>query len=191
MAVLKYFIDVNALREDSFVLGTKIVADGFIPDFMVALWRGGAPIACCIHEVFKYLGHNVDHIAIRTSRYTGIDSVAESVAVHNLGYLQERVTSSSKILLVDDVFDSGKSLQAVLDTFKERFGINCPTDVRIATVYYKPQRNKTALIPQYSIHETNDWIVFPHELEDMTLQEIEQHRGARVANALKKLLIPQ
>lgn len=184
----KYYIELDSLRTDSYALGIKVLEDGFVPDFMIALWRGGAPIGCYMHELFKYLKYSVDHIAIRTSRYTGIDTVSESVGVHNLGYLQERVTPTSKLLLVDDVFDSGKSIQAVLDTFKERFGDQCPVDIRIATVYYKPIRNKSGLVPQYFIHETNDWIVFPHELEDMSLEEIAKHRSDRIAIAIQKFV---
>jgi hypoxanthine phosphoribosyltransferase len=184
----KYYIELDSLRADSYALGIKILDDDFVPDFMIALWRGGAPIGCYIHEIFKYLGRSVDHIAIRTSRYTGIDTVSDAVAVHNLGYLNERVTPQSKLLLVDDVFDSGKSIQAVLDTFKERFGDKCPVDIRIATVYYKPIRNKSGIYPHYFIHETNDWIVFPHELEDMSLEEIAKHRGNKVALAIQKFL---
>lgn len=184
----KYYIELDSLRTDSYALGIQVLEDDFVPDFMVALWRGGAPIGCYMHEVFKYLGYPVDHIAIRTSRYTGIDTVSESVAVHNLGYLTERVIPTSKILLVDDVFDSGKSIQAVLDTFKQRFGDKCPLDIRVATVYYKPSRNKSELVPQYVIHETNDWIVFPHELEEMSIEEIAKHRGGKTAVAIQKFL---
>lgn len=186
MAVNKFFIPSDELRHDSYLLAAKIIDDDFIPDFLVALWRGGAPIGCHIHEYFKYLNHPTDHIAIRTSRYTGIDTVSESVAVHNLGYLEERVTKESKILLIDDVFDSGKSIEAVLLAFKEHFGDQYPSNIRIATVYYKAERNTSSLVPDYYIHQTKQWIVFPHELEDMTFEEIAEHRGPAIASALKR-----
>lgn len=186
---MKYFISPENLRYDSYVLAAKVVDDGFIPDFLVALWRGGTPIGCCIHEYFKYLNYSVDHISIRTSRYTGVDQATDYVAVHNLGYLSQRVKKTSTILIVDDVFDSGRSIEAVLEAFKERFGENYPNDIRIATVYYKPQRNKSILKPNYYIHETNQWIVFPHELEEMTLEEISINRGVKIAELIDKHLL--
>ncbi len=51
----------------------------------------------------------------------------------------------------------------------------------MATVYYKPTRNRTALKPAYYVHETNVWLVFPHELEGMTLEEIEKAMGKEIA----------
>jgi hypothetical protein len=47
-----------------------------------------------------------------------------------------------------------------------------PEQVRIATVYYKPARNKSALRPDYFIRETDQWLVFPHELQGLTREEI-------------------
>jgi hypothetical protein len=47
-----------------------------------------------------------------------------------------------------------------------------PKDVRVATVYSKPSRNKTVLKPDFFIHETEDWLIFPHELDGLTKEEI-------------------
>ena len=45
-------------------------------------------------------------------------------------------------------------------------------NIKIATLYYKPEKNKTNLKPDFYLHETNSWIVFPHELENLSLKEI-------------------
>jgi len=184
---LKIFIQPEELRVDSFKLAAEAWNDGFRPDFIVAIWRGGAPIGCYVHEFFKRLGLNPDHIAIRTSRYTGIDVVEESdkVNVHNLGYLLERLNSSSKVLFIDDVYDSGLSMEAVLRKVRNKLGENCPTDMRVATVYYKPKRNKTGKVPEYYVHETEGWLVFPHEMEGLSLEEIEKFMGKEVADLLR------
>ena len=70
---MKTFITPEQLRLQSHRLAAEVVRDGFEPDFMVAVWRGGAPIGCYVHEFLKYLGKTCDHIAIRTSRYSGVD----------------------------------------------------------------------------------------------------------------------
>jgi hypothetical protein len=157
---------------------------------MVALWRGGAPIGCYIHEVLKWNGCDTDHIAIRTSRYTGIDKVAAEgeVLVHSTTYLVDNLKPKSTILLVDDVWDSGTTIVAFYRKLKESLPFSIDElDIRVATVYYKPLRNRTALKPQYFVRETADWLVFPHELEGMNLAEIEHSRGTDVANLLKTL----
>jgi hypothetical protein len=51
-----------------------------------------------------------------------------------------------------------------------------PETVRIATVYYKPSRNKTNLAPDYFVHEVDEWLVFPHELRGLTDDEIRKHK---------------
>jgi len=185
---MKVFVSTDDLRTCSYELAAKVLNDGFKPDYVIALWRGGSTIGICVHELFKYCGLVTDHIAIRTSRYTGIDKTVEEVAVHNLGYLLERLNADSKVLLVDDVFDSGLSIAAVIETLKSKLCEKCPKDIRVATAYYKPTKNKTEHVPNYFVHCTNDWIVFPHELEELTLDEIEESKGAHVALLIKNLM---
>jgi hypothetical protein len=38
--------------------------------------------------------------------------------------------------------------------------------------YYKPSRNTTTFAPDYYVRETDHWLVFPHELMDLTPDEI-------------------
>ncbi len=185
---MKLFVTPDSLRKDSYALASKVVIDGFQPTHMIAIWRGGATIGICMHEFFKYLNIPTDHIAIRTSRYTGIDETASTVHVHNLGYLLERLNKDSKVLLVDDVYDSGLSIEAVFEALKEKLGDNTPQDIRVATVYYKPKRNKTTRVPDYFVHESDEWIVFPHELEGLSLDEISQVMGPEIADLVKNAI---
>lgn len=64
------------------------------------------------------------------------------------------------MLLIDDVFDSGRSIRGFLRELAARCRNNMPRTARIATAYFKPSRNRTALKPDYSVHETEDWLVF-------------------------------
>ena len=47
-----------------------------------------------------------------------------------------------------------------------------PKNVRIACPYYKPQNNKTDIVPDYFVHESEEWLVFPHEISGLTPDEI-------------------
>ena len=53
---------------------------------------------------------------------------------------------------------------------------NMPHDWRIATVYYKPSRNQTDMTPDYYVHETEQWLVFPHEIVGLSVDEIRAHK---------------
>ena len=47
-----------------------------------------------------------------------------------------------------------------------------PGDIRVACPYYKPENNKTEMVPDYFIHESDEWLVFPHEISGLTPDEI-------------------
>src|ERR1700686_5348918 len=110
----KIFISAESLLRDSMELATRIVRSGFRPTFLVAVWRGGAPIGITVQETLEYHGIHADHIAIRTSSYTGIDQQAKTVRVHALDYLVSRLSFEDELLIIDDVFDSGRSFEAVV-----------------------------------------------------------------------------
>jgi uncharacterized protein len=174
-AIDKIFISAESLLRDSISLGVQILREGFRPTYLVAIWRGGAPIGITVQEVLEYNGVKADHISIRTSSYTGIDT-QKTVRVHAIDYLVSRLTYEDRLLLIDDVFDSGRSLEAVLHTLQRRCRRNLPGEIRIATVYYKPERNRSTLKPDFFIKATNEWLVFPHEIQGLTREEILAHK---------------
>lgn len=171
-AMEKTYISADSLLRDSLALGVRIVRSGFRPSFLVGIWRGGAPIGICVQEVLEYNGIQCDHISIRTSSYTAIDQQAKTVRVHAVDYLVSQLSAEDQLLLIDDVFDSGRSLEAVVAELQRRCRRNMPEQVRIATVYYKPTRNISSLRPDYFIRETDQWLVFPHEVQGLTREEI-------------------
>ncbi|HTY48261.1 MAG TPA: phosphoribosyltransferase family protein [Steroidobacteraceae bacterium] len=172
----KTFISAESLLRDSMELGRRIVASGFRPTFLVGMWRGGAPIGIAVQEVLDFHDIHTDHIAIRTSSYTGIDRQDKTVRVHAVDYLVSRLEAEDRLLLVDDVFDSGRSVEAVLAELRRRCRRNTPADIRIATVYYKPARNRSSIRPDFCVREVEDWLVFPHELKGLTREEILAHK---------------
>ena len=168
----KLFISADSLLRDSMELARLIVQSGLRPTFLVGMWRGGAPIGIAVQEVLEYHGIHTDHIPIRTSSYTGIDQQGKTVRVHATDYLVSRLEAEDELLIVDDVFDSGRSLEAVMSELERRCRRNLPSKVKIATVYYKPSRNKSALVPDFYVKATDSWLVFPHEIQGLTREEI-------------------
>jgi len=172
----KQYISAQSLLDDSFKLAAKIYDSGFRPTFILALWRGGAPVGIAVQEFLSYRDVETDHIAIRTSSYSGIDGQAPTVRLFGMNYLIKNVSPEDRFLIVDDVFDTGHTMAALIEDLKNKMRRNTPDDIRVAVPYYKPSRNKVDFVPDYYLHETEDWLKFPHSLEGLTDDEIKQNR---------------
>ena len=173
----KKYISADELLADSFELGLKILDSGFEPKFIVGVWRGGSPVGIAVQELLEYCGVISDHIAIRTSSYTGIDTRRSTVRVHGLSYIVKHVNHEDSLLIVDDVWDTGLSIQAIFEHLHRSSRRNAPHDIRTATVYYKPAKNQTDLEPDYYVHANDSWLVFPHEMCGLSLQDVARKPG--------------
>ena len=171
----KTVLSAQDLLEDSFRLGLKILESGFRPTMIIAIWRGGTPVGMAVQEILSYAGIGSDHIAIRTSSYVGVDERG-AVAVHGLNYIIKKICHDDRVLIVDDVFDTGNTIKAVIGELTRRARDNTPEDIRTAVPWFKPSRNETDLIPDYFIRETAEWLVFPHELDALSAEELRQAR---------------
>lgn len=173
----KIYLQAQDLLSDAVRLGAMVINSGFKPSFIVGIWRGGTPIGIAVQEVLAWAGIQTDHIAIRTSSYGHtIDQRGQHVRVHGLDYLVERVNAEDGMLLVDDVFDTGYTIQAIIENLRRKARLNTPHKIRVAVPWYKPKRNQTDRIPEYYLHETEQWIKFPHSLEGLSDDEIKKFR---------------
>ncbi len=174
------FVAADDLLRESFQLAANIFEAGFKPDFLVGLWRGGSAVGIAVQEGLDYFGVKTDHIAIRTS-YTGaraysqMVSKAEAIRVHGLQYLLENLSAHHSLLIVDDVYSTGSSVNAVIKQLARKTRRNLPHDIRIATVWYRPTE-KTLRTPDYFVHETNEWLVLPYELSGFSIDELRENR---------------
>jgi hypothetical protein len=188
----KVYISAQQLLEDSLELGRQILESDFRPNFIVGVWRGGTPVGIMVQELLDFYGVATDHISIRTSSYAGLNRRKGSVRVHGLSYLTSKMNAEDSLLIVDDVFDTGLSVKAILDKLKEKERKNLPHDVRVATAYFKPGKNRTNFLPDYCAHKTDDWLVFPHEMEGLSRKEIELNKPhlLPVMDSLKGIIEP-
>lgn len=168
----KHHISATELLRDAYSLALEIMRSGFQPDLIVGIWRGGSPVGIAIHEVFDYCGRPCDHCAIRTSSYIGVGKQRQ-VSIQGLDQVTGRVLEGSRLLLVDDVFDTGNTMAAIVNAL-ERAMPDAGLDIRIATPWYKPRMNVTQRVPDYYRHTTDRWLVFPHELEGLEDEEVLQ-----------------
>jgi hypoxanthine phosphoribosyltransferase len=176
----KSFVAADDFLRDSFQLAADIASSDFRPDFVVGLWRGGSAVGIAVQEGLDYFGVSTDHIAIRTSyagarRYTEMISRGEAIRVHGLQYLLENLCAHHSMLIVDDVYSTGSSVNAVLTQLARKTRRNLPQDIRIATVWYRPG-DKTLRTPDYFVHETKDWLVLPYEMSGFSIAELKENR---------------
>lgn len=170
----KTFINAQALLKDSFELGLKIYESGYHPTYILGVWRGGAPVAIAVQEILETLGCKADHGAIRASSYHGGAMDAGRVEVLGVESLAPILTAKDRLLIVDDIFDTGRSMEAILKELRTHCWESLPAEIRLATLYYKPARNQTQYVPDYYGAETDAWIVFPHELLGCDEDELAQ-----------------
>lgn len=177
----KRFIEEQGLLEDSFRLAVKIYQSGFRPDFIVGVWRGGSTVGIYVQECLQYLGVETDHIAIRTS-YQGHDDYfrqleqGTQLRAHGLQYLFENLDADDALLIVDDVYGTGRNVQSVIERLREKTKRNMARDVRIAAPYYRPDAAASNPAPEYFLHQTDDWLVLPYELTGISRGELEAHK---------------
>ena len=171
----KLFIQSENLLKDSFQLAWNVYESGFAPNYIIGVWRGGAPIGIAVQEFLSFLGIESDHVAVRTSYYSGIDKRKDSVQVYGLNYVIRQLESEDRLLIVDDVHDTGNSVAQIITDIAAACKKNTP-EMKVATPYYKPNKSQTGNKPDFYIHETDEWLVFPHELEGLSLEEIKANK---------------
>ena len=177
----KRYLDEDTLIEDSFRLGVQIFESGYRPSFIVGLWRGGSAVGIYVQECLQTLGVDTDHISIRTS-YTGLPAYQSmvdqpsAIRIHGTQYLIDHLNADDRLLIVDDVFSTGHSIEATLARLRTQLKLNMPEQVRVATLFQRSDFQRTDLKPDYCLHQTTDWLVFPYELKGLTPGEIDAHK---------------
>ena len=180
--VNKRYIQEQELLEDSFRLAVQIYESGYRPDFIVGVWRGGSAVGIYVQECLQYLGVETDHIAIRTSYrgmsdyLTRLDSDNE-IRAHGLQYLFENMNATDNLLIVDDVYGTGRNVAAVVNRLKAKTKKNMAKEARVAVPYYKSKLNQAHSAPDYFLHEYNEWLVLPYELTGLSEAEIHQNKA--------------
>jgi len=182
----KVFVSAEMLLQDSFELALRIHESDFKPSFILGVWRGGTPVGIAVQEVLETLDAPTNHFAIRTASYgartTSFDGheVLPEVQVYGLQHVVDVIDAEDRLLIIDDIFDSGRSVDAIIREVRARCRKNTPEDIRVATIFYKPKRNLTDRIPDFYVHETDEWTVFPHELRGCSEEELRK-RGTMPA----------
>ena len=169
----KTYLTADQLLHDSFALAAQVIESGYRPSIIVGVWRGGSPIAIAVHEMFEACGFPCDNAAVRCQSYTGINQRERNIKIDGMQYLADNVSDQDRLLIVDDVHDSGLSMAALLEEIDR---VAKPHTTKIATCYYKPAMSQTEFAPDFFLYETDQWLVFPHELAGLSAKELIENK---------------
>ena len=157
-------------------MADKIKRSGFKPDFIMGVSRGGWIPA----RVMSDLLENPSLANIKTEFYL---RVAEKKPKPVITQPVSVPVDGKKVLIVDDIADTGESLQLVRDHLKELGA----AEVRIATIYYKPW---SVLKPDWYEKQTRSWVVFPWERKETVRSIVDRYKchGKTIEEAKEKLV---
>jgi hypoxanthine phosphoribosyltransferase len=154
----------------------RISESCFKPDVIVGIARGGWLTARVLSDLLETPNlANVSaeyYVDIAETRNSPVLTQGVSVAV-----------KGKKVLIADDVADTGRSLKLVKEHVLQRGA----KEVKTATLYYKPW---SIIKPDYYAKETKLWIVFPWEIKETVRKIVEKHReeGLSVEEETAKLV---
>jgi hypoxanthine phosphoribosyltransferase len=155
----------NRFGEAARELAREVVASGWMPDLVIAVARGGLVPAGAIAYALgvKAMG------TMNVEFYTDVaQTLPEPVVLPPL--LDTTVLADAKVLVVDDVADSGHTLRVVMDLLQRGLpidldgdgrieaGEHLPVEARSAVLYTKP---RSVIEPDYTWRRTDRWISFP------------------------------
>ena len=131
-------------------LAKKIVDENYRPDTIVGIARGGWIIARVLSDLLdiKEIGN------IRVEFYEDVLLTRDHPCITQEVSIEVR---GKKILLCDDVADTGKSLKLAADHLRKK-GVS---EIKISTLHLKP---KSIVRPNYYVSETAAWIIYPWEI---------------------------
>jgi hypoxanthine phosphoribosyltransferase len=182
----KEFLPFNTVRDNAIRLARRINDEGFLPDVIYVSLRGGAYMGNVISEFFKIVHRGkrpVFYAAVVARSYRDIGS-QDKVRVDGWTYDPEYLRNGDRVLLVDDIFDTGRTINHLVEVIMDK-GIP-REDVKVAVHDYKLRHYLSRQLPVQPdywcrIHELPSpdedfWIHYlSHELVGLTEDEKESH----------------
>ncbi|MDR0389526.1 MAG: phosphoribosyltransferase [Spirochaetaceae bacterium] len=181
----KEYLPYDTVRNNALLLAHRIYREGFVPDVVYVSLRGGAYLGNIISEYFKVLRRKdqrpVYYAAVVARSYTDVRQ-SERIMVEGWTYAPEHLRVGDKVLLVDDIFDSGKTINYLANIILEK-GIP-RRDLKVAVHDYKYFFDKEEQLPiqpdywcrkhELSVKDEDSWIHYmSHELVGLSREELE------------------
>ena len=183
--MIKEFLPYNVVRNDAIKLAHKILEDGFVPDIIYSSLRGGAYMSNVISEYFKLALKGkkpVLYATVVARSYSDIQQ-HDAIRIDGWTYSPEYLRPGDKILLVDDIYDSGRTLNYLVE-YLLRTGVP-REDIKVVVHDFKnfTYRATLPIKPDYWCRrfditkpEDDRWIHYmSHELVGLKPKELEEY----------------
>jgi hypoxanthine phosphoribosyltransferase len=182
----KEFLQFDTVRNNALKLAHCIYHDGFVPDVIYVSLRGGAYLGNVISEYFKVVHKGqrpVYYAAVVARSYTDV-AKSEQIRIDGWTYSPEHLRVGDRVLLIDDIFDSGRTINYLAEVILDK-GIP-RRDLKVAVHDYKYFVDKEKQLPiqpdywcrrhEVSIHDESYWIHYmSHELVGLSESELEKN----------------
>ncbi len=197
---MKEFLQYDTVRNDALILADKIYReDGFVPDVIYSSLRGGAYMANVISEYYKMALKNhkpVLYAAVVARSYSDVNQ-HDAVRIDGWTYSPDYLRMGDKVMLIDDIYDSGRTLNYLVSILLEK---GVPREnIKVVVHDYKiyNYKDKLPIQPDYWCRkqvidkpEENPWINYmSHELVGLTSEELEESYYKKYPE-LRKILDP-
>jgi len=170
----KIFVKAEELEHDAWAFAIELHKLKVEFDWVVGLTRGGVQISIYIQEALSLLsGKKKFYSTICAQSYSEIGK-AGGVILGQMDHLINLVQEGQSILVIDDVFDRGRTLEAVYENLSLRLKA-FKTTIYLGALYYKPDNSEVSIVPHfyYKIFSKEQWLVFPHELCGLSTEELQ------------------
>jgi xanthine phosphoribosyltransferase len=144
----KLYYSYDLFKEDT----QKLVNNcrDYEPDVLLAVARGGLTLAHLMAQAMDM--RNL--YTLNSVHYEG-ELKLDTFNVFNI----PDVSHAKRVLIIDDIVDSGETMEEILKILKEKFP---DVEFKLATLFYK----KTAVLqPDYTVREATQWIDFFWEID--------------------------
>jgi hypoxanthine phosphoribosyltransferase len=195
----KEFVPYDTIRNNAIKMAYRIYRDGFIPDIIYVSLRGGAYMGNVISEYFKFITDEtkpVFYAAVVARSYTDV-STQEEIKIDGWTYSPDLLKGGEKVLLVDDVYDSGRTVNYLTEELLRR-GLK-RDDIKVVVHDYKVRHYLPDTLPihpdyfcrkiEVQTAEDETWIHYmSHELVGLTGVEAQEHyinKDPDLAEAMK------
>ncbi|MDR2433397.1 MAG: phosphoribosyltransferase [Treponema sp.] len=182
----KEFLQFDTVRNNALKLAHRIYHDGFVPDVIYVSLRGGAYLGNVISEYFKVVHKGqrpVYYAAVVARSYTDV-AKSEQIRIDGWTYSPEHLRVGDRVLLIDDIFDSGRTINYLAEVILDKGIPRC--DLKVAVHDYKYFVDKEKQLPiqpdywcrkhEISIYDESYWIHYmSHELVGLSEKELEKN----------------
>jgi len=146
----------------------KIQNQQYQPDTIIGIAKGGIIPA-------RLLSDLIETPQLSTIEIESYQSIAEPTLKPTLKKTLSTSVEGKKILVVDDISDTGRCLKLAQTYLQEQVAL----EIRIATLYFKPQ---SITKPDFYEKQTSNWVVFPWEIKETLRKITQKFEGKRAAN---------